>query len=42
MRELAQNRGQSVSEITADLYSRLISGQRFFGFRLRCAGLSQP
>lgn len=29
MRELAQNHGQSVSEITADLYSRLISGQRF-------------
>lgn len=32
MRELAQNRGQSVSEITADLYSRLISGQRFLDF----------
>lgn len=32
MRELAQNRGQSVSEITTDLYSRLISGQRFLDF----------
>ena len=32
MRELAQKQGQSVSEITADLYSRLISGQRFLDF----------
>ena len=29
MRELAQKHGQSISEITADLYFRLISGQRF-------------
>lgn len=29
MRELAQKHGRSISEITADLYSRLISGQRF-------------
>lgn len=34
MRELAQKQaqkhGQSISGITTDLYSRLISGQRFF------------
>lgn len=32
MRELAQKHGQSISEITANLYSRLISGQRFLDF----------
>lgn len=32
MRELAQKHGQSISEITADLYSRLIDGQRFLDF----------
>lgn len=32
MRELAQKHGQSISGITTDLYSRLISGQRFLDF----------